>query len=80
MTTEWDIHDQIVTDWLDGEEAGIAKGEARGRQEGEAKGRAEGKAEGKAEIAKALKEIGVSVEQIALASGKHSNKYDCQFE
>ena len=30
MTTEWDIHDQIETAWLDGEEAGIAKGEARG--------------------------------------------------
>ena len=61
MTTEWDIHDQIETAWLDGEEAGIAKGEARGEARGEAKE--------KTKMAKALKEIGVPVEQIAMASG-----------
>ncbi|MCQ2177085.1 MAG: hypothetical protein MJY41_03990, partial [Bacteroidales bacterium] len=44
---------------------GIAEGEAKGRAEG----RAEGIAEGKAEMAKAMKNDGMSLEVIARYSG-----------
>jgi len=45
------------------------KGRAEGEAKGEAKGRAKGRAEGKAEVAKNLKNIGMSVAQIAQATG-----------
>ena len=48
---------------------GRAEGRAEGKAEGKAEGRAEGKAEGKAEVAKNLLGIGLSVEDIAKATG-----------
>ena len=57
----------------EGEAKGRAEGDAKGRAEGEAKGRAEGKAEGraegKAEVARNLLHLGLSIPQIAEATG-----------
>ena len=56
-----------------GHAKGLAEGRAEGRAEGLAEGRAEGLAEGRAEalisIAKNSKAIGISVEQISIATG-----------
>ena len=56
-----------------GREEGLAKGLAKGREEGLAKGRAEGLAKGRAEerieIARNMKENGLSVDLIAACSG-----------
>ena len=60
-----------------GEAKGLAKGLAKGREEGLAKGRAEGLAEGRTkgraeeriEIARNMKENGLSVDLIAACSG-----------
>ena len=59
--------------WKQGLEEGRAKGLAEGRAEGRAKGLAEGLAEGRAEgiaaIARNLKSLGFSIEQIREATG-----------
>ena len=48
---------------------GLAEGRAEGREEGMAEGRAEGIAEVKKEIAKAMKLMGLTTEQIMEATG-----------
>ena len=48
------------------------EGKIEGRIEGMAEGKAEGKAEEKREIAKKLKAIGISIEQIKQATGLSS--------
>ena len=48
---------------------GLAKGRAEGRAEGLTKGRAEGRTEGRLEIARNMKENGLSVDLIAACSG-----------
>ena len=58
---------------LNGMKKGMEKGLQEGLQEGLQKGKAEGKAEGRQEekhsIALNLKKLGVSIEQIAFATG-----------
>ena len=48
---------------------GIAEGRAKGLAEGRAEGKAEGKAEGLAEVARNLKNKGISVDLIAECTG-----------
>ena len=48
---------------------GLAEGRAEGREEGMAEGMAKGIAEGKKEIAKAMKLMGLTTEQIMEATG-----------
>ena len=48
---------------------GRAEGLAKGRAEGLTKGRAEGRTEGRLEIARNMKENGLSVDLIAACSG-----------
>ena len=48
---------------------GLAEGMAEGMAKGIAEGRAEGRAEGKKEIAKAMKLMGLTTEQIMEATG-----------
>ena len=70
---EWDILAQREFAERKGFEKGYADGEAAGEAAGEAKGiakgRTEGAAEGKAEVAKALLDIGMPVEQIVSVTG-----------
>ena len=53
----------------EGREEGRAEGRAEGREEGMAEGMAKGIAEGKKEIAKAMKLMGLTTEQIMEATG-----------
>ena len=57
---------------LEGKIEGRIEGMAEGKAKGKAKGKAEGKAEEKREIAKKLKAIGISIEQIKQATGLSS--------
>ena len=50
----------------------IAQGEAEGEAKGKAEGKAEGKVEGKVEVARNLKNMGLSVSQIQQATGLSS--------
>ena len=54
---------------VEGLAEGEAKGRTEGRAEGEAKGRAEGRAEGLAEAARRMRDMGLTPEQIAQATG-----------
>ena len=71
------LRDNIMTERAEGRAEGIAEGRAEGRAEGIAEGRAEGRAEGIAEgraetqtaIARNLKSLGLSTEQIQAATG-----------
>ena len=62
--------------WKQGLEEGRAKGLAEGRAEGRAKGLAEGRAEGIAAIARNLKSLGFSIEQIREATGLSDAEID----
>ena len=55
----------IQTGWIEGR----AEGRAEGKTEGRAEGKAEGLVEGKIEVARSLKEMGLSLEQISKATG-----------
>lgn len=63
----------IQTGWIEGRAEGKAEGRAEGKVEGKIEGLAEGKAEGlvegKIEVARSLKEMGLSLEQISKATG-----------
>lgn len=71
----------IQTGWIEGRAEGKAEGKAEGRAEGRAEGKVEGKieglaegkaeglVEGKIEVARSLKEMGLSLEQISKATG-----------
>ena len=75
------LRDNIMTERAEGRAEGIAEGIAEGRAEGRAEGIAEGRAEGRAEgiaegraetqtaIARNLKSLGLSTEQIQAATG-----------
>ena len=65
MTTERDLRNQMKYAM----ETAIAEGLAEGRAEGRAKGRAEGELNGRKAIAKKLKEMGMSLDMIAEATG-----------
>jgi predicted transposase/invertase (TIGR01784 family) len=69
----WDIIRTQRTFVVDAENRGRAEGKAEGKAEGRAEGKAEGRAEGKAEgiiqIAKNMKSLGISVQQISAATG-----------
>ena len=81
MMNDWDIanakefarrigyEDGFAEGKAAGEAAGKAEGKAEGRAEGRAEGKAEGKAEGRAEVAKNMKGLDFSVEDIARATG-----------
>lgn len=81
MTTERDLSNQMAYATMIGREEGLEKGLAEGRAKGIAEGRTEGRAEGLAEgsyaksveIAKRLKEIGMSVSEIASVTGLGSD-------
>ena len=64
----------------DAREAGWKKGLAEGRAEGHAEGKVEGRAEGKAEekraIARNMKAIGLTLEQIKTATGLTENEIE----
>lgn len=55
---------------------GLAKGHAEGRAEGKVEGRAEGKAEEKRTIARKMKVIGLTLEQIKIATGLTENEIE----
>ena len=57
-----------------GEEIGRAKGEEIGRAKGEEIGRAKGEADKQREIAKKLRELGISIESISAATGLMPDK------
>lgn len=61
MTTERDIRNQIAYSREEGREEGLAEGLEKGRAEG----KAEGKAEERRLIARKLKEMGFSDEEVA---------------
>lgn len=60
----------------DAREAGWKKGLEEGRAKGHAEGRAEGKAEEKRAIARNMKAIGLTLEQIKTATGFTENVAD----
>lgn len=66
--------------WKKGLEEGRVKGHAEGRAEGHAEGKVEGRAEGKAEekraIARNMKAIGLTLEQIKTATGLTENEIE----
>ena len=66
--------------WKKGLEEGRAKGHAEGHAEGKAEGKVEGRAEGKAEekrtIARNMKAIGLTLEQIKIATGLTENEIE----
>lgn len=66
--------------WKKGLEEGLAKGHAEGRVEGRVEGKVEGRAEGKAEekrtIARKMKVIGLTLEQIKIATGLTENEIE----
>ena len=53
----------------EGRAKGLEEGRAKGLEEGRAKGLEEGRAKGKAEVARSLKAMGLSIENIAKATG-----------
>ena len=55
----------IQTGWIEGK----AEGKAEGIKEGKIEGMKEGMKEGKVEVARSLKQMGLSVEKIAIATG-----------
>ena len=55
----------IQTGWIEGK----AEGKAEGIKEGKIEGMKEGPKEGKVEVARSLKQMGLSVEKIAIATG-----------
>lgn len=63
------LRDNIMTERAEGRAEGLAEGLAEGRAEGHAEGLAEGRAEEKAAIARNLKALGMTAEQIAQATG-----------
>ena len=60
---------ELMAAFEDGEQKGRAEGREEGREEGRAEGREEGREAAKIEDAKKLKELGVSVDIIAKATG-----------
>jgi predicted transposase YdaD len=70
---EVDTQSRILNAEWRGEQKGIQKGKLEGRKEGRLEGRKEGRLEGKLEekmeIAKALKDMGESVDRIILVTG-----------
>ena len=64
MTTERDIHNQIVYARDKGLEEGLAKGLAKGREEGREEGRQEGVAEGLRLVAEQMRKAGITEEDV----------------
>ena len=73
MTTERDLRNQMKyameTAIAEGLAEGLAEGRAEGLAEGRAKGLAEGELNSRKAIAKKLKEMGMSLDMIAEATG-----------
>ena len=59
----------IQTGWIEGKAEGKVEGRAEGIKEGKIEGKIEGMKEGKVEVARSLKQMGLSVEKIAIATG-----------
>ena len=62
--------------WKKGLEEGLAEGHAEGKAEGKVEGLAEGKAEEKRAIARNMKTIGLTLEQIKIATGLTENEIE----
>lgn len=82
MKAIWRFPDEFLRTIVeeDAREAGWKKGLEEGRAEGHAEGKVEGRAEGKAEekraIARNMKAIGLTLEQIKTATGLTENEIE----
>jgi predicted transposase/invertase (TIGR01784 family) len=69
LMTEWNWEDALAVHREEGWEDGWEDGWEKGREDGWEKGREDGWEKGRRETAKNLKEMGLPVEQIAVATG-----------
>lgn len=78
MKAIWRFPDEFLRTIVeeDAREAGWKKGLEEGRVKGHAEGRAEGKAEEKRAIARNMKAIGLTLEQIKTATGLTENEIE----